>query len=89
MNYKKDGQWVINRAPTPVFEASLKRCLAKLSFTDEQIREVTEKPQEQTADKGKGQGKQTVKGKGKARKGGTPRPPLHKAGRGAGGKGHW
>ena len=77
----RHGQWVTNRASTPggLFETSLKKCLLKLGFTEEQARDVTEKPQ---AAEGKGKAPQAAKGKGKARKGG-------KGGRGAGGKGRW
>ena len=53
MNYKRHGIWVRNRASTPVFERSLRKCLEKLSFTDDQIQDVIDKPQEKTADKGK------------------------------------
>ena len=49
VNYKRHGIWVRNRASTPVFERSLRKCLEKLSFTDDQIQDVIEK----TADKGK------------------------------------
>ena len=67
VNFKKDGQWQSENRPS-LFEASLKRCLVLLNFSDEQVRDVTEAPpQERT--------------KGKARKGGTP---WHEAGRGAG-----
>ena len=67
VNFKKDGQWQSENRPS-LFEASLKRCLVLLNFSDEQVRDVTEAPpQERT--------------KGKARKGGTP---WHEAGWGAG-----
>ena len=49
VNYKQHGIWVRNRASTPVFERSLRKCLEKLSFTDDQIQDVIEK----TADQGK------------------------------------
>ena len=57
----------------PCYDAGLRGVLEEVLGNDEQIREVTEKPQEQTADQGKGQGKQTGKGKGNARMGGKGR----------------
>ena len=67
VNYKKDGQWMGKHRPN-LFEASLKRCLSLLNFSDEQVRDVTEKPPQERTE-------------GKARKGGTP---WHEAGWGAG-----
>ena len=81
----QEGKWVNNRASAPggFFETSLRTCLLKLGFSEDQAQDVTEKPQDAEGNGGTG------KGKGKTWKGGTPRPPLHKAGRGAGGKGRW
>ena len=66
-----------------LFETSLRRCLLKLGFSDVQAQDVIEKPPDA---EGKGG---TGKGMRKAWKGGTLRPPLHRAVRGAGGKGRW
>ena len=60
VNYKRNGIWVRNRASTPVFERSLRKCLEKLSFTDDQIQDVIEK----TADKGKAGKGWSARGKG-------------------------
>ena len=58
MDYKNQhGQWVTKRTSTPggLFETSLRDCLRRLGFSEDQIKDVTEKPPES---------------KGKARKGG-------------------
>ena len=82
INYQ-EGKWVNNRASAPggFFETSLRTCLLKLGFSEDQAQDVTKKPQDA---EGKGG---TGKGMRKAWKGGTLRPPLHI--RGAGGKGRW
>ena len=61
VNYKRHGIWVRNRASTPVFERSLRKCLEKLSFTDDQIQDVIEK----TADQGKARNRRGWGARGK------------------------
>ena len=58
------GQRVVNRASTPLFETSLKKCLLLYNFSEADIRDVIEKPE------GKGgKAKNTGKG-GKGGRGG-------------------
>ena len=60
VNYKNQrGEWVMKRTSTPggLFETSLRDCLRRLGFSEDQIKDVTEKPP-------------AAEGKGKARKGG-------------------